>query len=141
MRRLLLVLLMVLGCSTNPSVPFEAADLQIEVLQGGDEAPPTYLYTVLVSNVSGRVMVVNSISIEAIGSGDVRFKNGRLTPLTTLEPAQQGEFRLFVDVESDSGFFDREGPATLRVVVSYAIEGATKTRTDVIRVARPQNIR
>ena len=136
MKRLLafVLLLLILGCASGP-LPGDD-EMLIDVLQGTDEAPPTYLYTVLVSNVSGKVMIVTSVSVEPSVGGDVRFRNAVLTLSTTLEPGQQGEFRLWATAESDSGFFDREGPPQLRVVVSYTLDGVQRARTAHVKVQR-----
>jgi hypothetical protein len=137
MRRLLIVaLLAIVGCATGGDPATAEEDMLVDVLQATDEAPPTYLYTVLVSNISGKLMRVNAVTVEPRQGGDIRFKNGNLTTLTDLEPGQQGEFRLWVDIESDSGYFDREGPPSLRVVVSFTIDGQTRTKIETVRVQR-----
>lgn len=137
MRTLLIAALLASACASTPPVPANQ-DFQLEVLQGAGEAPPTYLYTILIANTSSEVMTVNAITVEPFGAGDVAFKNGNLTPQTTLEPGEQGEFRMWAEAFSSTGFHDREGPATLRVHISYTIGGKTQGTSNVYKVQRPR---
>jgi hypothetical protein len=139
-RMIVAAILLTLGCASAPPQQTND-DIQIEVIQElGDsrQAASQLLYLVLVSNISGQLMKVEGLTLEPIGAGDVRFKNGTLAAMTDLEPGEQGEFRLWADVQSDTGFYDREGPATVRLVVSYTIAGGeTRVIREVYKVQRP----
>jgi hypothetical protein len=141
MKRIIaVVVLLALGCASAPPQQ-RNDDIQIEVIQELSDsrvAASQLLYLVLVSNISGQLMRVEGVSLEPIGSGDIRLRNASLVAQTDLEPGEQGEFRLWPEVESDTGFYDREGPATVRLVVSYSINGGeTRVVRDVYKVQRP----